>query len=225
MTWGAVASVGSTLISAYGANKAANAQEEAARTAAAEQRRQFNKQVELQKPFRDVGVNALPELVAASKYTPFGMEQFQADPGYGFRLQEGIKALDRSAAARGGLLSGNQLRGINEFGQNLASQEYTNAFNRYQTERNARLNPLQSLTGMGQTSTNTLSNAAGQLGSNLSDLAIGAGNARASGYAGMANAFSSGIGQAYNYYQGDQAAKQQQQNFNTYMNYLNSPKG
>jgi hypothetical protein len=225
MTWGAVAAAGSTLIGAYGASKAADAQEESARLAAAEQRRQFNKQVELQKPFRDVGVNALPDLVAASKYTPFTMEQFRASPSYGFRLQEGIKALDRSAAARGGLLSGNQLRGVSEFGQKLASDEYTNAFNQYQIERNARLNPLQSLVGMGQTSTNTLTGAAGQLGSNLSDLAVGAGNARASGYAGVANAFSSGIGQGYNYYQGNQAAKQQQQNFNTYMNYLNTPKG
>jgi len=220
MTWGAVAAAGSTLIGAYGASKAADAQEESARLAAAEQRRQFNKQVELQKPFRDVGVNALPELVAASRYDPFTIDKFQASPGYGFRLKEGLRALEGSAAARGGLLSGNTLRGLTRYGQGLASDEYTNAFNQYQIERNARLNPLQSLAGMGQTSTNTLTGAAGQLGSNLSDLAIGAGNARASGYAGMANAFSSGIGQAYNYYQGDQAAKQQQQNFNTYMNYL-----
>jgi hypothetical protein len=220
MTWGAVATVGSTLIGAYGASKAADAQEEAARTAAAEQRRQFNKRMELEKPFRDVGVNALPELVEASRYTPFDYDAYQNDPGVGFRFRAGLKALEASKAAGGMLRSGNTLRGITQFGQELGAQEYTNAFNRYQAERQARLGPLQSLTGMGQTSTTALSNAAGQLGSNLSDLAIGGGNARASGYAGMANAFSSGIGQGYNYYQGDQAAKQQQQNFNTYMNYL-----
>jgi hypothetical protein len=220
MTWGAVAIAGSTLVGAYGANKAAKAQLQGAREGAAAEREMFERQVQLQEPFRQVGVNALPELVEASRYTPFGMEQFQTDPGYGFRLKEGLRALENSAAARGGLLSGNTMRGITRYGQGLASDEFSDAFNRYQIERNARLNPLQALAGVGQTSTNTLSNAAGQLGGSLSNLAVGAGNARASGYAGMANALAGGIGQAYNNYQGGLAAKQQQQNFNTYMNYL-----
>jgi hypothetical protein len=112
------------------------------------------------------------------------------------------------------------MRGITRYGQGLASEEFGNAFNRYQAGFASRLNPLQALAGVGQTSSNTLSNAAGQLGSSLSNLAVGAGNARASGYAGTANALASGIGQGLNYYQGNQAAKQQQQNFNTYMNYL-----
>jgi hypothetical protein len=205
MTWiAAAATVTSAVIGSYSANRAAAAQKEAAQQGAAAQERMFNRQVELQKPFRDVGVNALPELVAASKYTPFTMDQFQADPGYGFRLKEGLRALDQSAAARGGLLSGNQLRGVNEFGQNLASQEYMNAFNRYQTERNARLNPLQSLVGMGQTTTNTLSNEAGQYGQTLANNAAQMGNIRASGYMGQANALSNSIGQGLNYYQNQQ---------------------
>lgn len=220
MTWGAVAIAGSTLVGAYGADKAAKAQLQGAREGAAAEREMFDKQVALQKPFRDVGVNALPELVEASRYDPFTLEKFQADPGYQFRLREGLKALDRTAAARGGLLSGAQLRGVTRFGQELGSQEFGQAFNRYNIGFQNRLNPLQSLAGFGQTSTNTLSNAAGQLGSNLSNLAVGAGNARASGYAGMANALASGIGQGVNYYQGQQAQKQQQDNFNTYMKYL-----
>lgn len=220
MTWGLVAVAGSTLVSAYGANKAADAQLQGAREGAAAEERMFKKQVALQEPFRQVGVNALPDLVAASQYTPFGMEQFQADPGYGFRLKEGIRALENSAAARGGLLSGNTMRGITRYGQGLASEEFNNAFNRYQAGFASRLNPLQALAGVGQTSSNTLTNAAGQLGSNLSNLAVGAGNARASAYAGTANALASGIGQGLNYYQGQQAQKQQQQNFDTYMNYL-----
>jgi hypothetical protein len=92
----------------------------------------------------------------------FGMSDFQADPGYAFRMSEGMKGLERSAAARGGLLSGGTLKGIQRFGQDLASQEYTNAFNRYQTNRAAQLNPLQSLAGVGQTTANTL----GQAGEN-----------------------------------------------------------
>jgi hypothetical protein len=130
---------------------------------------------------------------------PFGAEQFQADPGYAFRQAEGMKALERSAAARGGLLSGGTLKGIQQFGQDLASQEYGNAFNRYQVERAARLNPLQSLMGSGQSSANTLTGAAGQLGQGQAQSQLAAGQARASGYVGSANALGgalSSIGQA-----------------------------
>ena len=171
----------------------AKAQQRAADRATDEQRRQFERQIELQEPFRQAGVNALPELIAASRYTPFSMEQFQQDPGYAFRMREGLKALDRTAAARGGLLGGNQLRGITQFGQDLASQEYTNAFNRYQSERAARLNPLQSLAGMGQSNAATMAQQAGQFGQSMAENALMRGNMRASGYAGIANAATSGI--------------------------------
>jgi len=202
MTWVATAIAGSAIIGGYAANKAADAQERASEAAIAEQRRQFNKQMELQEPFRQVGVNALPELVEASRYTPFGMEQFQADPGYGFRLKEGLRALEGTAAARGGLLSGNTMRGLTRYGQELGSQEFTNAFNRYQAERAARLNPLQSLAGMGQTTATNIAGQAGQLGQSVAANMIGAGNARASGYMGTANAISNALGQGLNYYQG-----------------------
>jgi hypothetical protein len=164
----------------------------------------FNRQVELQEPFRQAGVNALPELVEASRYTPFGMEQFQADPGYGFRLKEGLRALENSAAARGGLLSGNAMRGITRFGQGLASEEFGNAFNRYQAERAARLNPLQSLAGMGQSTAATLGGQAGQYGQNMAQGAAAMGNIRASGYVGQANALTGALGQGLNYYQNQQ---------------------
>ena len=125
---------------------------------------------------------------------PFGTEQFQADPGYAFRQAEGMKALERSAAARGGLLSGGTLKGIQRFGQDLASQEYGNAFNRYQIERNARLNPLQSLMGSGQSAVNTMTSNIGQSGQNEQGNILGAGQARASGYVGSANALGGALG-------------------------------
>jgi len=202
--WTAAAIGGSAVLGAYASNKAAGEQANAQNAATAEQRRQFNRQIELQEPFRQAGVNALPELVAASRYTPFGMEQFQASPSYGFRLKEGLRALEGSAAARGGLLSGNTLRGIARYGQGLASEEFGNAFNQYQIERNARLNPLQSLVGVGQTSTNTLSNEAGQYGQQMAQNAINMGNARASSYMNTANALAGGLGTGLNYYQNKQ---------------------
>lgn len=128
----------------------------------------------------------------------FSMKDYEADPGYAFRQSEGMKALERSAAARGGLLSGGTMKGIQRFGQDLASQEYQNAFNRYQVNRANQLNPLQSLMGSGQSSANVLTGAAGQMGQNEATNIMNAGAARASGYVGSANALSgalSGIGQ------------------------------
>jgi hypothetical protein len=235
----ATAIVGSAIIGGVSASKASKAQQQAAETASQASRdttqasieaqeRMFNRQVALQEPFRETGLaaqNRLADLLGISGRTSepgygyglqrFSMDNYQADPGYGFRLKRGLDAMERTAAARGGLLSGNQLRGAMEFGQDLASQEYGNAFNRYQTERANILNPLQSLGGVGQTATNTLTNAAGNLGagmagaygnlgSALSANAIGAGNARASGYMGTANALSGAVGQGLNYYQNQQ---------------------
>jgi hypothetical protein len=193
--------LGAAALGAVSSRSAAKTQASAAGQAADLQRDQFERQVELQAPFREAGVRALNKLEAASDYTPFGMNQFQADPGYAFRMSEGMKGLERSAAARGGLLSGGTLKGIQRFGQDLGSQEYQNAFNRYQTERNARLNPLQSLAGVGQTSTNQLGAAGQSMASGVGE-ALGAGaQARASGYMGMANAIGGGVGQYMNYQQ------------------------
>jgi len=195
--------IGSAILGAASSRSAAKTQAGAADRAAELQREQFERQVELQAPFREAGVRALPELEAASRYTPFGMDQFTQDPGYGFRLAEGQKALDRQAAARGGLISGGALKAAQRFGQEMGSQEYTNAFNRYQTERQARLNPLQSLAGFGQTSVNQLGQAGQNYATSAGNLMTGAGAAQAAGQVGMANALTGGLGTYLNYNQGN----------------------
>ena len=234
--------IGSTLLQSSAANKAAELQSDAAgraadtqsaaaRYAADLQQKQYEENVQRQQPFYQAGVNALPELVQASRYTPFGQEQFQADPGYAFRLSEGQKALERSAAARGGLISGSALKAATRYGQDMGSQEYTNAFNRYQTERAATLNPLQSLTGMAQTTASGLGAAGQNMASNVGNAAmtganstaegyIGAANARASGYMGVGNAVNSGLSNYLGYQQNQQQnALLQQQNalLNSYL--------
>ena len=201
MTFVAAAIAGSALVGAYSSRQAGKMQANAANRAADLQQEQFERQIELQAPFREAGVRALGKLEGASEYTPFGMSQFQQDPGYAFRLSEGQKALDRQAAARGGLISGGALKAAQRFGQDMGSQEYQNAFNRYQTERSARLNPLQSLAGVGQTSVNQLGAAGQNYASGMGE-ALGAGaQARASGYMGTANAIGGGIGQYMGYQQ------------------------
>jgi hypothetical protein len=196
--------LGSAVLGAYSANRASKTQAQAAQQGIDAQERMFERQNELQEPFRQAGIGALNKLIPMSDYTKFGMDQFQQDPGYNFRLSEGMKALDRTAAARGGLLSGATLKGAQRYGQDLGSQEYMNAFNRYQTERNAQLNPLQSLAGLGQTSTNALSGMAGQMGQNYATGYGNMGQARASGYVGGANALTSALGTGINYAQNQQ---------------------
>jgi len=228
--WVAAATIGSALIGSSASSSAAGAQSAASAEQARVQKEMFDKQTELQEPFRQAGLkgqNQLLDLLGLSENTkaagygslaqPFTGQDMYNDPGYAFRLSEGVKALDRSAAARGGLLGGNQMRGITEFGQNYASGEFQNAFNRYQAERQARLNPLQSLAGQAQTSANTLTNAAGNLGNALGESAINQGNIRASGYMGTANALSGALGQGVNYYTNKQAQDRQQANFERMM--------
>jgi hypothetical protein len=236
MAWmTAAAIVGSSLIGGYTAGEAGKQQAQAAgdaarvqsaasRYAADLQQKQYEQNVQRQQPFYQAGVNALPELVQASNYTPFGQQQFQADPGYAFRLSEGQKALERSAAARGGLISGGALKAATRYGQDMGSQEYTNAFNRYQAERQARLGPLQSLTGMGQTTANTIGAAGQNMATNVGNAAqtganataegyMGAANARASSYMGVGNAINSGLSN----YLGYQQNQQQNNLLNSYL--------
>ena len=214
----AVATVGSALIGSRASRDAASQQQQAASQASDVQRDIFERQVELQAPFREAGLsgqNRLLELLGIGgdknvadfgKYATaeFGADKFQADPSYAFRMSEGMKALERSAAARGGLLSGATLKGIQRYGQDLASTEYQNAFNRFQAERAGTLNPFQALAGTAQSSANVLGQQAGVLGQQLGSNIIGAGNAQAAGTIGSANAIASGVGQGINFYQNQQ---------------------
>jgi hypothetical protein len=192
--WVAGAVVGSAIIGSQASRKAASTQAEAARESGNVQREIFERQVELQEPWRQAGINALGKL--GTGFT--GEVNLMQDPGYGFRMSEGMKALERSAAARGGLLSGGMLKGIQRFGQDLASQEYQNAYNRALTQYNT----TAALAGVGQTATNALTGAAGQYGQNASEAIQNAAAARASGYVGGANALTSALGTGLNYYQG-----------------------
>ena len=188
MPWMALAIGGSALLGARASSKAANTQAAAADRATELQERMFNKQVELQEPWRQAGVNALAKLQSGD----IGMYQ---DPSYKFRLNEGLKALDRQAAARGGLISGGALKAAQRYGQDVASQEYGNIWNR-----------LAGVAGVGQTATNQLAGQAGQYGANVGGLMTDAARARASGYVGGASTMAGGLNQYLNY------TNQQQQN-------------
>jgi hypothetical protein len=201
--WTAAAIVGSAYLGSQAASSAGESQAGAAREASALSNEQFQQTRQDQMPFLQAGVRALGKLEGASDYTPFGMDQFQADPGYAFRLKEGQKALDAQAAARGGLISGNALRAAVGFGQEMGSQEYTNAFNRYQQERAAKLQPLQSLAGVGQTTAANLGQAGAANAGAMGNYLTGGAAAGAAGQVGSANAYSNAVGTYLNYNQGN----------------------
>ena len=210
MTWVATAVIGSTAVGLYSANKAAGAQKEAAGQAADVSQRQYEQTREDQAPYREAGYNALANLQRTAGNVPgafkFGAGDFTADPGYAFRLSEGQKALDRQAAARGGLISGGALKAAQRFGQDMGSQEYQSAYNRaltgYNTgvaSENQLYNRQAALAGIGQTSTNFTNQAGAANAANVGNAYGAAGQAAASGYMGMANAVGQGVGQYMNY--------------------------
>jgi hypothetical protein len=145
----------------------------------------------------------------------FSMADYQADPGYAFRLSEGQKAIDRSAAARGGTQSGAALRAATRYGQDMGSQEYGNAYNRYQTNRTNQLQPLGSLMTSGQNAAAGAGAAAGQYGANAGNLMMQGGQAIAAGQLGVGNTINNALNTGASAYLN-------QMNFN---NYLASQRG
>jgi hypothetical protein len=207
------------------ANNAAQAGLTASREATALQKQMYDQTRTDQTPWRNAGTNALAQMNwgmglpsgGDSGATPFqgqgqqgslmqkfGASDFQQDPGYSFRLSEGMKGLERSAAARGGLLSGAALKGITRYNQDMGSQEYQNAYNRFNSDQSTQYNRLAAMAGLGQTA-NGVNAAAGQNyanqagnnmmtnGANQGNAALMAGNARASSYNNLGSAINTGM--------------------------------
>lgn len=109
----------------------------------------------------------------------FGMEDYQEDPGYQFRLSEGNKALERALASRGQFSSMNPAaaKALQDFGQQSASQEYGAAYDRYNMNQGNIFNRLAAISGIGQTSTGQLTGQGNQYAQGATDLYTGMGNA------------------------------------------------
>jgi hypothetical protein len=203
--------------SIYGSSKASSAQQDAANQANATQLQMYNQQRADLAPYSAVGTEGLNALrtylgvggdKTAANYggfnQRFGMDQFTMDPGYAFRLKEGQNALDRQAAARGGLISGGALKAAGRYGQDYASNEYTNAFNRFTQQKEAERAGYGDLTRIGQASAAGTAAAAGQYGTAAAQNLANAGQAQASGYVGATNAINQGLNQGISQYQTNQ---------------------
>jgi len=168
------------------AGDAADAQVEATQDSNATLLEMYNMSRDDLAPWRDTGENALNTLW---EKTQAGPGNFQQSPGYQFAFNEGVNALDRSAAARGRLNSGAQDIALTRYGQGIANQEYDNFLSRYYQS----LTPYQSLANVGQTATNTTSTLGNNTATNMAKNQLSAGDARASGYYNKANAIGGGI--------------------------------
>ena len=232
MPWGAAAVVAGAAIGAYATSEASGEQADAAKQAASTQAdankyaadlqyKMYQEQKALQKPWQEAGVNALGKLTSGintgqfGKVSPFSFtaQEFakQQDPGYAFRLAEGNKALNQSAAARGGLISGNALKAAQRYGQDMGSQEFRNAYNRALTGYNANqeatqraYNQLAGVSGTGQVTgqqigvagqntANTIGNYGMVNAANQGNALLAQGNARASAYTGIGSAVGQGL--------------------------------
>jgi hypothetical protein len=186
--------IGGAVISSNAASDAAEAQGAAADKATDLQRDIYNQNRTDQQPWRQAGISALGQLGSDDYKRDFTMSDFNKDPGYDFRMKQGRQAVERSAAARGGLQSGGTLKAIARYGEDYASNEYDKAYNRFNADRDRRFNRLASLAGVGQTANSQVANAgmnfANQAGANM----MGAANAQgAAGIAG-ANAWGNALG-------------------------------
>ena len=208
MTWAYAAMAGGSILGGYlggrGAEKAAQTQAASGREAIAQQRQMFDIQNEQQRPYREAGYSALSDIAGMKPYLTkqFGQEDFLAgiDPSYNFRLAQGNLATTNLANQAGGLIGGNALQGLTNYGQGAASTEFQNAFNRFQTQRGNIYNTLAGIAGIGQKSQEQTSNLAQNVSGNIGQATIGICNAMAGGQVGAANAYSNAIQGAGNSY-------------------------
>ncbi|OBQ41996.1 MAG: hypothetical protein AN484_19840 [Aphanizomenon flos-aquae WA102] len=196
MTWGMTAVAGATLVTGYmgaqAAKGAAQTQSDAAGRAMENERAMYEQSREDLAPYRESGYTALKDIEGMKPFltSQFGPDQFAQylDPSMAFRQKIGTQTTERMANVGGGALSGNTLRALTDYGQNLASTEYGNAFNRFQTERGNIYNTLANIAGMGQGAVNTGVNAGQNFAASQTGLTTGSAAAQAAGTVGAANA-------------------------------------
>lgn len=192
-------------------NKAANAQRDAANSAAGVQYAALQQMQENQSPYMQFGqnqLNAYQALLDSGQLTPqfsFNptMSQLEQTPGYQFALQQGLKGAQNNAAARGLGYSGAQIKGAENFATGLASQtyqqQYQNALQNFNTNYQVGQNFANRLVAgaqLGQNAAAGVGSAGIQTAGGVSNALMGAGNAQAAGYVNAGNALGGALGNA-----------------------------
>lgn len=227
---GAAGSIASGSMQAGAAENAQQLQAQEAQNSLNFQEQEWNTQQQNEAPFLEAGQGAIGNLSQMVNQGNAGQgplapwtgtfsaptaAQAEATPGYQFQAQQGEQAVQNSAAASGGLLTGGTLKAEQNYGQGLASENYQNTFNNALTQYQTAYNTFQNnaanaynreagIAGIGQTAANQLGTEGQQAASNTANINLTTGaqqgadiqNAAfqtASGYTGAANALSGGI--------------------------------
>ena len=195
----AAAVVGSAVVGAAGsayaskqAGKAAKTQAASADRASQIQQENFEQTRKDLMPYKQAGDTSLSQLMG--QMTPDGYfnqtytgQDIYSDPSYQFRLQQGQDAIQSSAAAKGGLLTGATLKALQNYGQESASQEYSNAYNRFNADQTNRYNRLSNLVGIGQNAAAQVGNAGAQTAQAVANNTMAGANSIAAGQVASAN--------------------------------------
>ena len=177
----------SGLVSWISGSEASDAQKDASHAALTNEREMFNQIRGDLAPYRDTGASALTQYANAMGLNGDAARDqfrtnFRADPGYGFAFDEGQRAVQGSAAARGGLLSGGAMRALQRTGQGMADQQYGSYLDRFMNLANMGQNSA-ALTGQFGSA------SSGRQGGYINDM----GAARAGGYLAQGQAVNGAI--------------------------------
>jgi hypothetical protein len=180
--------LGSSWLGSNAAKDASQAQVQAGQDANALAKYIYDQSRADQAPYREAGVGAL----AGIKGLLANPSSITSMPDYQFQLNEGTKALQNSAAARGMVYSGSQGKALQKYGNDYAGTKLNESYNR-----------LASLAGIGQQATNASGALGANYANNVGQTLTGMGNARGAGTIGSANAWGQGIGNVLNGMQED----------------------
>lgn len=199
-------------VSASSSSKASKSQRAGADAATQAQWDMYEQTREDQAPWRDAGTAALSQIgtgmAAGGDFNrDFTMADFQKDPGYDFRLNQGLDSVQGSRAARGSMMSGATLKALSNYGSDYASSEYGKAYDRFNNDRTQRFNRLSSVAGIGQTATNNVGTAGANAVAGVTGNIIGAANATAAGQVATGNAINGGLSNLQSLYQLNQMNK------------------
>ena len=186
----------------FSANKQAGAAKDAAAAANEQQdkalglqTRMYDEGIARQQPYADIGLEFTNRLANMQRGGPgAGINMLNMDPGYNFRLGEGMKSLERNAAARGGLISGGALKAAQRYGQEFASNEFGNAYGRVAGLAGLGPSAAGIMNNLGSNYSANAGNLMGTMGANTGNALLAATNARTSAYTGAGNQFGKYLG-------------------------------
>jgi hypothetical protein len=200
------ASLGGAAEEATGGGASGAAREAAQLSNAAAERdlalrtRMYEEGVARQQPYSNIGMEFTNRLADMQRGGPgAGMNMLNMDPGYNFRLGEGMKALERQTAARGGLISGGALKAAQRYGQDFASNEFGNAYNRMAGLASLGPSSAGVMNSLGTTYASGAGSTMMNQGDTSANALLASQRARSSSYGQLGSALSKYINPTYNY--------------------------